>query len=155
TAASFRSGCPDIGFAEMTSPDSSMVTSTTTEPEICAALASGGYAGSTRRVAEACNTPPDFLIIFGTSAGSWDCCCRALTATPVTSQTAVINDVDIAPAIARFFVLISVLLSHPKVVGASPVQSLRTSHSYTSHGPGREHRDRQINARRSFRFSVY
>src|SRR5262249_61269759 len=95
TAASFRSGCPDIGFAEMTSPDSSMVTSTTTEPEICAALASGGYAGSTRRVAEACNTPPDFLIIFGTSAGSWDCCCRALTATPVTSQTAVINDVDI------------------------------------------------------------
>src|SRR5262245_10073588 len=81
TAASFRSGCPEIAFAEITAPDSSIVSSTTTAPVTWAAFASSGYSGWTRLVADACSTPPDLRITLGSTDGCC-CCCSAHTAPP-------------------------------------------------------------------------
>src|SRR5436853_422686 len=67
SAAGLSSGWPEMARAEMTLPASSTVTSTTTAPLTRAVFASGGYDGSTRRVAEPCSTPPDLRMTFGGS----------------------------------------------------------------------------------------
>ena len=51
TAAPRNSTGPEMDRAEITLPASSVVTSTTTDPLIRPAIASGGYRGSTRFVA--------------------------------------------------------------------------------------------------------
>jgi hypothetical protein len=59
TAACCKSGWPVTARAEITLPDSSIVTCTVTVPEACVALAIGGYAGFGRLMALPLSTPPE------------------------------------------------------------------------------------------------
>src|SRR5215471_11105354 len=64
TAASRSRSGPDTGIAETTWPFSSIVTSTTTLPDIPRCLAWDGYSGSILFVAEPTRTPADLRTTF-------------------------------------------------------------------------------------------
>src|SRR6185295_15973008 len=65
TAESLSNGWPEMALAATTLPSSSTVNSTTTAPDIRAALATGGYRGWTFLIAELWSTPPDLRINMG------------------------------------------------------------------------------------------
>src|SRR4051794_18267677 len=69
SAAARSRGCPLTALAEITRPDSSIVTCTDTVPLARTALAAAGYGGAGRLVALPFSTPPDTVLGTGFGVG--------------------------------------------------------------------------------------